>query len=235
MKVVILAGGRGSRISEESKYRPKPMVKIGNKPIIWHIIKYYKSFGFREFIICAGYKKKELLNFFSKNNDLKCKIEVVDTGIDTMTGGRIKKIKKYIGNDENFFLTYGDGLSNVDINKVYKLHLKKKRTVTLCAVKTNSKFGVIRFSKKNNQNVLSFKEKPHDTFINGGFFVISKNVFKYIKNSKSIFEFDCLTKLSELNEVAGYRHSGFWHCLDTMRDKEDLNILWKTKPLWKRW
>ncbi len=235
MKVVILAGGRGSRISEESKYRPKPMVKIGSKPIIWHIVKYYESFGLKEFIICAGYKKKSIQDFFSKSSDLKCKINVVNTGLNTMTGGRIKRIKKYLKKDSDFFLTYGDGLSNIDINKTYKLHKKKKKIVTISAVKTNSKFGIIKFSKKRKNEIESFKEKPSDFFISGGFFVVSTKVFKFIKNDKSIFEFDCLPHLSKNKEIAGYYHSGFWHCLDTMRDKEDLNILWKKNPLWKKW
>lgn len=235
MKVVILAGGLGSRISEESKYRPKPMVKIGSKPIIWHIIKYYISFGFTNFIICAGYKKNEIKKFFTYNKIPKTNIKVVDTGINTMTGGRVKKIKKYLENDKNFFLTYGDGLSNINIKKLYQLHLKKKKIVTLSAVKPYSKFGIVNFSQKEKFTIKSFKEKPKSYYINGGFFVVSNKIFKYLKNSKSIFEFDCLQKLAKINQLIGYKHNGFWHCLDTMRDKEDLNSMWKRNPLWKNW
>lgn len=234
MKVVILAGGRGSRISEESKYRPKPMVKIGNEPIIWHIIKYYESFGFKEFIICAGYKKETITKYF-RSKKLSCKINVVDTGLNTMTGGRIKRIKKYLDKEDNFLMTYGDGLSNINLKKVIDLHLMRKKIITLSAVKPNSKYGIIKFSKKNKNKVLFFEEKPKSHYINGGFFVISKKIFKFIKNDKDIFEFDCITKLSKINEVVGYKHNGFWQCLDTMRDKEDLNKLWKKNPEWKKW
>ena len=232
MKVVILAGGRGSRISEESKYKPKPMVKIGNKPIIWHIIKYYEAFGFSEFIICAGYKQKLLKNFFSKKSGIKAKVTVADTGLDSMTGGRIKKIKKHVIKDKNFLLTYGDGLSNINLIKLINLHKKMNKIVTLSAVKPNSKYGIV---KLNNNRVKSFEEKPNNHFINGGFFVISTKIFEYIKNEKNIFEFHCLPVLAKKNELAAYKHNGFWHCLDTMRDKEDLNKLWGKKPLWKIW
>lgn len=146
MKVVILAGGRGSRISEESKYKPKPMVKIGREPIIWHIIKYYEHFGFNDYIICAGYKKN-ILKKYIKAKKFNSKIRVIDTGLNTMTGGRIRRVKPYLINENNFLMTYGDGLSNINLNKVIKLHLKKKKIITLCAVKPNSKFGVINFSK----------------------------------------------------------------------------------------
>jgi glucose-1-phosphate cytidylyltransferase len=232
MKVVILAGGRGSRISEESKYKPKPMVKIGNKPIIWHIIKYYETFGFSEFIICAGYKKKILKNFFSKNNGIKGKVTVVNTGLNSMTGGRIKKIKKHVIKDKNFLLTYGDGLSNINLIKLINLHMKMNKIVTLSAVKPNSKYGIVKLNKNKVKN---FEEKPNSHFISGGFFVISTKIFEYIKNEKNIFEFHCLPVLAKRNQLAAYKHNGFWHCLDTMRDKEDLNKLWKKKPLWKIW
>ena len=234
MKVVILAGGRGSRISEESKYRPKPMVKIGKQPIIWHIIKYYETFGFNDFIICAGYKKQTLKKYFTTQN-FRSKINVINTGLNTMTGGRIKRIKHYLNKDDNFLMTYGDGLSNINLKKVINLHLKKKKIITLCAVKPNSKYGVINFAKKDNNKILSFQEKPKSHYINGGFFVISKKIFEYIKDDKSVFEFDCITQLSKINEVVGYKHNGFWQCLDTMRDKEELNKLWKKNPEWKTW
>jgi len=234
MKVVILAGGRGSRISEESKYRPKPMVKIGKQPIIWHIIKYYETFGFNDFIICAGYKKQTLKKYFTTQN-FRSKINVINTGLNTMTGGRIKRIKHYLNKDDNFLMTYGDGLSNINLKKVINLHLKKKKIITLSAVKPNSKYGVINFAKKDNNKILSFQEKPKSHYINGGFFVISKKIFEYIKDDKSVFEFDCITQLSKINEVVGYKHNGFWQCLDTMRDKEELNKLWKKNPEWKTW
>jgi glucose-1-phosphate cytidylyltransferase len=233
MKTVILAGGLGTRLSEETKKIPKPMIKIGNLPIIHHIIKIYEHYGFNDFIICGGYKYKIIKKYFRRIKT-KSKILVVNTGLNTMTGGRILKIKKFIKNEKNFLLTYGDGLSNIDIKKVLNIHLKKKMIVTLCAVKPNSKFGTVKF-KKNSRILNSFQEKPKEHYISGGFFVISKKIFNYIADYQNIFEFDCLPRLVNLKKVQGYKHLGFWHCLDTMKDKIELQKIWKTgKAQWKK-
>ena len=224
IKTIILAGGLGTRISEETKKIPKPMVKIGKIPIIHHIIKIYETYGYNDFIICGGYKYKTISKYFSKIK-LNSNIKVINTGIGTMTGGRILKIKKYVKNDEKFFLTYGDGVSNVNLKKLLKYHIKNKKLLTLTAVQPNMKYGVVKFSK-GNKLISKFEEKPKKHFISGGFFVVSTKIFKYIKNSKSIFEFDCLPKLANKKLIIGYKHMGFWHSLDTMKDKINLNKIW---------
>lgn len=234
MKTIILAGGKGLRIAEESTKIPKPMIKIGNLPIIIHIIKIYQYYGFNDFIICGGYKYKIIKKFFEKKK-LKINVKIINTGINTNTGGRILKIKKYLKNDKNFFLTYGDGLSDVNINKIYHLHKIKKKIVTLTAVKPHSKFGVVKFLNNNSSTISRFTEKPRDHFISGGFFVLSNKIFKYLKNSKTIFEFDCLPLLAKKRQVVAYRHKKFWRCLDTMKDKYELNKIWKTnRAPWKK-
>jgi glucose-1-phosphate cytidylyltransferase len=235
MKTVILAGGFGTRLSEETQKVPKPMIKIGRFPIIHHIIKIYESYGFNDFIICGGYKFKILKNYF-KNIKSNSKIIVINTGLNTMTGGRILKIKNYIKKDNknDFLLTYGDGLSDVNIKGLIDVHKKKNVLVTLTAVKQKSKFGSVKF-KRNTKIISSFKEKPEEHYISGGFFVVSKKIFKYIKNSQSIFEFDCLPNLTKKKKLQGYKHFGFWHCLDTMKDKIELEKIWKAgKAPWKR-
>ena len=219
MKLVILAGGYGTRISEETKIKPKPLVKIGNKPIIWHLMKIYSTFGIKEFIICVGYRgymiKKELTKYKNAEN---WKIKFVNTGLHTMTGGRVKRIKKYINKDKYFCLSYGDGLSNVDIKKLIKFHISKSKIATLTAV-----------------NINNIKEKPIE-YINGGFFVLSNKIFKYLKNDKTIFEKDCLPVLSKKNQLLAFKHDGFWACMDTLREKKELNTLWKKKNCdWKVW
>jgi glucose-1-phosphate cytidylyltransferase len=224
IKTVILAGGLGTRISEETKKIPKPMVKIGKIPIIHHIIKIYESYGFKDFIICGGYKYELISKYFNKIK-LDSNIKVINTGIDTMTGGRVLKIKKYLKDDENFFLTYGDGVSNVNLKKLLKYHIKNRKLLTLTAVQPNMKYGIVKFSK-DNKLINKFEEKPKKHFISGGFFVVSTKIFKYIKNSKSIFEFDCLPKLAKKKLIVGYKHMGFWHSLDTMKDKINLNKIW---------
>mgnify|MGYP000542219331 FL=1 len=234
MKLVILAGGYGTRLSEETKLKPKPLIKIGSKPIIWHIMKIYSFYGVKDFIICLGYKghmiKNYLKKYFSKE---KWKISYVNTGLHTMTGGRIKRIKKFIGNDENFCLSYGDGLSNIKINKIIKFHLKKKKIATLTAVKYKNPKGILSISR--NYLVKKIKEKPLE-YINGGFFVLSKKIFNFIKNDKTIFEKDCLPRLSKINQLVAFKHNGFWACMDTLREKKDLNYLWKNKKSkWKVW
>jgi glucose-1-phosphate cytidylyltransferase len=232
MKLIILAGGYGTRLTEETKIKPKPLVKIGSKPIIWHLMKIYSYFGINDFIICLGYKgdllKKEL-NKIKENWN----ITYVNTGLKTMTGGRIKRIKKYLKDDKYFCLSYGDGLCDVNLKKLINFHIKNKKTVTLTAVRYKNPKGVLNIN--NNRKVTAIKEKPVE-YINGGFFVLSKNVFKYLKNDKSIFERDCLPKLTKINQLMAYKHHGFWGCMDTLREKIELNKIWKSKEkAWKVW
>lgn len=239
MKLVILAGGLGTRIAEETDFVPKPMVLIGDKPILWHIIKYYSAFNFSEFIICGGYKIEIIKNFFkkskSKTNELErsWKVKVVNTGKNSNTGERLKKIKKYI--DGVFCLTYGDGLSNVNINTLVNFHKKNKAITTLTAVKPESRFGKIVF---NGNKVSKFLEKDvlTENWINGGFFVCQKEVFKYLNKKNTIFESDTLSLLAKKNKLAAYKHKNFWYCMDTLRDKRHLNNIWLcNKAPWKIW
>ncbi len=234
MKVVILAGGYGTRLAEETKLKPKPLVKIGNRPIIWHILKIYSYYGINEFIICLGYKgnliKKELNKFKKKEN---WNIKYVNTGLKTLTGGRIKRIKNFVFKDKNFCLSYGDGLSDVNIRKLIKFHEKRNKIVSLTAVKYKNPKGVLKIDE--NFYVRNIKEKPEE-YINGGFFVLSRKVFKYLKNDKSIFEKDCLPKLTVLNQILAFKHKGFWGCMDTLREKKELNKIWNSKQkAWKVW
>jgi len=229
MKVVILAGGKGLRFYEETKNKPKPMIKIGGIPIIEHIINIYKSHGFKEFIICAGYKYDNLKKYFnssvlSKNLNIK----IVNTGLNTETGGRILKIKKYLQNDKNFFLTYGDGVSDINITKLLEFHNKNGKIATVTAVKKSLNFGTSKISKR--KIVENFKEKPCNEFINGGFFVFSNKIFKYIKDNKSL-EFQYMPKLVKNCEMMAFIHNGFWQCLDNFKDKEILEKSYK-KKLW---
>ena len=239
MKLVILAGGLGTRIAEETDFIPKPMVLIGDKPILWHIIKYYSAFNFSEFIICGGYKIEIIKNFFkkskSKTNELErsWKVKVINTGKNSNTGERLKKIKKYI--DGVFCLTYGDGLSNVNINTLVNFHKKNKAITTLTAVKPESRFGKIVF---NGNKVSKFLEKDvlTENWINGGFFVCQKEVFKYLNKKNSIFESDTLSLLAKKNKLAAYKHKDFWYCMDTLRDKRHLNNIWLCNNApWKIW
>jgi len=234
MKLVILAGGYGTRLAEETKVKPKPLVKIGNKPIVWHLLKIYSHYGINDFIICLGYKGELLvkeLNLISKKENWN--IKYVKTGLKTMTGGRIKKIQKFIREDENFCLSYGDGLSDVNIKKLIKFHLKNKKIATLTAVKYRNPKGILIFSNQNK--IKKIKEKPLE-YINGGFFVLSKKIFKFLKNSKTIFEKDCLPKLAHNNEFMAFKHKGFWGCMDTLREKKELNKIYKSNnKAWKVW
>ena len=232
MKVVILAGGYGTRLAEETKIKPKPLVRIGDKPIIWHIMKIYSYFGINDFIICLGYKGHLLKNELNKIKG-NWKIVYVNTGLKTMTGGRIRRIKKYLKNDNYFCLSYGDGLSDVNIKKLINFHIKHKKTVTLTAVRYKNPKGVLNISK--NRKVTAIKEKPME-YINGGFFVLSKKVINYIKDDTTIWEKEPLENLAKDGQLASYFHEGFWHPMDTMRDKRELEQLWKqdTAP-WKRW
>ena len=234
MKAVILAGGFGTRLAEETKIKPKPLVKIGNKPIIWHIIKIYSHFGIKDFIICLGYKGnliKEELNKLNHQN--KWNIGYVNTGLMTMTGGRVKKIKKFIGNDKNFYLSYGDGLCDVDLNKLTKFHIKNDKIATLTAVKYKNPKGVLLINRSSR--ITTIKEKPLE-YINGGFFVLSKKIFLYLKNNQTIFERDCLPVLSKKKQLMAFKHNGFWGCMDTLREKKELNKIWKSdNKAWKVW
>ena len=232
MKCIILSGGYGTRLTEETKIKPKPLVKIGNKPIIWHVMKIYSYFGINDFIVCLGYKgdllKKELNKIKEDWN-----ITYVNTGLKTMTGGRIKRIKKYLQDDKYFCLSYGDGLCDVNLKKLINFHIKNKKTVTLTAVRYKNPKGVLNINK--NRRVIAIKEKPTE-YINGGFFVLTNNVFKYLKNDKSIFEQDCLPKLTKTNQLLAFKHHGFWGCMDTLREKIELNKIWKSKQrAWKVW
>jgi glucose-1-phosphate cytidylyltransferase len=249
--LVILAGGFGTRISEETNLIPKPMIKIGNIPIILHIMNYYSKFGVNEFIICAGYKSsvidkffknftynKSKLSFILKNTKLsnlerlseKWKINIVNTGVHTMTGGRIKKIARFI-KSENFFMTYGDGLSNVNLYSLARMHLYKKKIASVTAVKPLSRYGYLKINNQNNL-VSKFLEKPiREDWINGGYFLLNKKVFKYISNSQTTFEKEPMEKLAKTGELIALKHHGFWQSMDTMRDKKYLDKIWKTKKI----
>ncbi len=228
MQVVILAGGLGSRLSEHTKLIPKPMVKILNIPIIVRIIKFYHKFGFKDFIITSGYKHKIIKEYFN-NNLTNLNIKVVNTGQKAMTGGRIKKIKKYIGNNR-FMLTYGDGLSNVNLKKLLKFHIDSKNFVTLTAVRPPARFGGIKISGKK---VKYFKEKSNleEGWINGGFFVMEPAIFKFIKNDQTILERYPLEKICNTKKLGAYKHYGLWQCMDTIRDKKILENLVKKNLL----
>ena len=227
MKVVILAGGLGSRLSEYTKSIPKPMVKILKIPIIVRIIKYYSKFGFMDFIIASGYKGSIIKNHFKKNYLKKLNIKVIHTGNKTMTGGRLKRLKKYISN-QRFMLTYGDGLSNVNLNKLLKFHIKNKYYVTLTAVRPPARFGAI---KLDGSRVKYFKEKSSldEGWINGGFFVMEPEIFNFIPGDKTFLERDPLEKISRKNKLGAFKHNGFWQCMDTIRDKEILELAIKKK------
>jgi glucose-1-phosphate cytidylyltransferase len=235
MELVIFAGGLGTRISEETDYIPKPMVKIGKKPILWHIIKYYSVFGFSKFIICGGYKINIIKDYFKnlkkKNNTFN--IRIINTGKKSNTGERLRRIKKYVS--ETFCLTYGDGLSNVNIGKLIQFHNKNKSLATLTAVKPIPHFGKLIF--KGNK-VAKFLEKNQnkENWINGGFFVCEKKIFNYLNKKNLIFESDVLSYLANNKKLAAYKHKDFWYCMDTLRDKRYLNSLWLSKKApWKIW
>ena len=229
MKVVLLAGGFGTRLSEYTNVLPKPMVHVGGKPILLHIMKLYAKYGFKDFYIALGYKGKVIKNFFKKKNFSNWNINLIDTGVSTMTGGRLKRLKKYIGK-ETFMMTYGDGLSNVNLNKLLKFHKKNKKLVTLTAVRPPARFGAL---KLKNQYVSYFKEKSKldEGWINGGFFVIEPEFLKYIKNDNTFLEREPLEIVTKKKQLAAFRHEGFWQCMDTKRDKDKLNQIFKSKKI----
>ena len=224
MKIVILCGGLGSRLSEETKLIPKPMVKIGNIPIIKHLINIYSFYGFKDFILATGYKNKVIEKYFKKKKNVKC----VFTGNSTLTGGRLLRLKKLFNKNEMFMLTYGDGLTNQNLKKLLKFHLKHKKIGTLTAVKPPARFGELLI--KGNR-IAEFEEKPqlNNNWINGGFFVFNYEIFNFIKGDKMMLEREPLTKLTKKKELMAFKHKGFWQCMDTMRDKNLLNNLWKSK------
>jgi len=225
MKVVILAGGRGTRISEHTKLLPKPLIKIGKYPIILRIMMHYSKFGFNDFIIATGYKGNLVENFF-KRKFFNWNVSCIYTGLNTMTGGRIKKLKNFLG--ERFLLTYGDGLSDVNIKKLIDFHIKNKNIATLTAVRPPARFGGLKILKSK---VTYFKEKSKldEGWINGGFFVFERKIFRFIKNDKSILERNTLENICNLNKLGAFRHYGFWQCMDTLRDKEVLDKMFKYK------
>ena len=220
MKVVILAGGLGTRISEYTRTIPKPMIPINNIPILIHIINHYRKYNFNEFYIAVGYKSKIIKNYFKKNKIKNCKINLINTGLNTMTGGRLKRLSKYLGKD-TFLMTYGDGLSNVNLKNLIKFHKQKKKIMTLTAVRPPARFGAIKIV---DSKVKYFKEKSHldEGWINGGFFVIEPEIFKYIKSDKTYLEKGPLEKIAGLGKLIAFKHYGFWQCMDTLRDKEIL-------------
>jgi len=217
MKVVILAGGLGTRISEYTKTIPKPMIPINKVPILIHIINHYRKYKFNNFYIAVGYKSNVIKNYFKKKKIKNCKINIVDTGLNTMTGGRLKRLSRYLKKD-TFLMTYGDGLSNVNLKNLIKFHKKKKKLMTLTAVRPPARFGAIKIA---NNKVKYFKEKSSldEGWINGGFFVIEPEIFKYIKNDKTYLERKPLEKLAKSGKLTAFKHYGFWQCMDTLRDK----------------
>jgi len=234
MKAVILAGGYGTRISEESHLKPKPMIEIGGMPIIWHIMKIYSSYGINDFVICSGYKAEIIKKYFESFDSESWNIKLVDTGLDTMTGGRIKRIENII--DDTFCLTYGDGVSNVNINDLISFHKSKESIATLTAIHPPERFGVLDIS---GEYVTEFHEKHRgeSSWINGGFFVFEPQIFAYLRDGDStILESKPLETLASEKKLTAFKHNGFWYPMDTLRDKNYLEDLWTTnKAQWKIW
>ena len=227
-KIVILCGGIGSRLAEETKLIPKPMVKIGNLPIIAHIIKIYELYGFKNFILATGYKSKILENYFKNKKNIQC----IFTGEKTLTGGRLLRLKKYFNKNENFMLTYGDGLTNQNINKLLEFHINHKKIATLTAVNPPARFGAL--SLKLNK-VSKFEEKPQfsNNWINGGFFVFNYKIFDFISGDKVMLEREPIISLVKRNQLMAFKHHGFWQCMDTIRDKKLLEeMYYKKKSSW---
>ena len=255
MKAVILAGGMGTRISEESHLKPKPMIEIGSRPILWHILKIYSHYGVNDFIICLGYKgyviKEYFANYFlhmsdvtfdMQNNKMEVhhqkaepwKITLVDTGEESMTGGRLKRVKEYVGN-ETFCFTYGDGVADINIQDLIKYHKANQNLATLTAIQPPGRFGALAL---NGNKILNFQEKPEGdgAWINGGFFVLEPEVFNFIKDDKTVWEREPLENLAKQNQLNAYYHKGFWQAMDTLRDKTQLEEHWaKGSAPWKVW
>ncbi len=257
MKAVILAGGFGTRLSEETGVKPKPMVEIGDKPILWHIMKIYSAHGIDDFIICLGYKGYMIKEYFAtyalhrsdvtfdlrndsmevhQNNTEPWKITLVDTGDKTMTGGRLKRVRRYVG-DETFSLTYGDGVSDLNIRALIDFHRSQGKLATLTAVKPPGRFGAFKLGNNEHQ-ISSFKEKPQGdgAWINGGFFILSPKVFDYIEGDSTVWEKEPMERLADEGQLSAYRHKGFWQPMDTLRDKMYLENLWQEgAPPWRTW
>lgn len=254
MKAIILAGGFGTRISEESHLKPKPMIEIGGKPILWHIMKIYSHYGIRDFVICLGYKgyviKEYFSNYFLHTSDVTFdiaansmevhhryaepwRVTLVDTGPDTLTGGRLKRVREYV-NGEAFCFTYGDGVADVDLGQLLAFHREGRTLATVVAVQPPGRYGALKIEA---DTVLSFQEKPagDNAWINGGFFVLEPDVFDYIEGDRTSWEDEPLKQLARDGKLAAYHHRGFWHAMDTLRDKNYLEELWRTTPPWRVW
>ena len=252
MKVIILAGGFGTRLSEYTDIIPKPMVKVGGRPILWHIMKSYAKFGHKNFYLALGYKseiiKEYFLNYrslnsditvdlssgdliFHENDEIDWKVTLVETGLKTMTGGRVKRLESYIGK-ETFMLTYGDGVSNINLNALEDFHKSHGKIVTMTAVRPAARFGDLEF---DGNKILNFQEKPQlkEGWINGGFFVCDSKVFQFIKNDNEMFEREPLDRILKAGELMAHKHNGFWHCMDTKRDHDLLESLWKNNAPWR--
>jgi len=233
MKTIILAGGYGTRLAEYTDKIPKPMVQVGNKPILSHIMNFYQSFGYDDFIIAAGYKKNIIIDYYKNSKEFK-NLEIVDTGKNTMTGGRILRLKSYFTENENFFMTYGDGLCSVDLSKLLEFHSLHNKIATVTAVHPPVRFGELEL---DGDEVIKFDEKPQASagWINGGYFVLNSNVFNYIDNDTTVFEKEPMTKLLRDKNLKAYKHENFWKCMDTLRDKIDLEKILNDKgPIWKK-
>jgi glucose-1-phosphate cytidylyltransferase len=257
MKAVILAGGFGSRLSEETILRPKPMVEVGGKPILWHIMKIYSAHGINDFIVCLGYKGNMIKEFFAnyflyssdvtfdlKNGTTEChrngvepwRVTLVDTGAETMTGGRLRRVLPYVKDEEEFCFTYGDGVADVNITELIKFHREQKKLVTLTAVQPTGKFGALAID--DSSVVQSFMEKPKGDgrWVNGGFLVLSPKVGEYLKDDTTVWEREPIETIAREGNVAAYRHEGFWHAMDTVHDRGVLEALWKSGAApWKIW
>ena len=230
MKTVILCGGYGTRLSEETAIKPKPMVKIGGKPILEHIMNIYKYYGYNQFVLALGYKSEYIKKFYKNKKN----INLIYTGKDTKTGGRLLRLKKHLKNDKTFMLTYGDGVSDINIKQAIKFHNEHGKIATITAVRPPVRFGELKISRNK---VKSFKEKPQvgQGWINGGFFIFNSEIFNFIKNDQTMLEREPLEKLTKAGQLMAYEHQGFWQCMDTMRDKILLNKLWnKGNALWKK-
>lgn len=257
MKVVILAGGFGTRISEASHLIPKPMIEIGDKPILWHIMKYYSHFGYNEFVICCGYKQYVIKEFFAdyylhmsdvtfdfsnenkmtihNNTSEPWKVTIVDTGLNTMTGGRIKRVREYLG-DEPFMVTYGDGVSNVDINALVDFHFSHGKTATITAIQPGGRFGMLDIDESETIRCFKEKSKEDGGWINGGFMILNPEIMNYISGDDCIFERYPLETLAQEGQLKAFKHDGFWQCMDTMRDRELLEKYWYNgQAPWKVW
>ena len=233
MKVIVLAGGLGTRLAEYTHSVPKPMVEIGGEPILSHIMRIFKSYNFNEFIIAAGYKNEVISKYYKNSNEFK-NLKIIDTGQDTMTGGRILRLKSLISEDENFFMTYGDGLCNVNLDKLKEFHLKNNKIATITAVHPPVRFGELEIE---DIKVKKFEEKSQAKagWINGGFFVLNYKIFSYIKNDSTLFEREPMEKLTQKENLVAFKHEGFWKCMDNLRDKIILDKLCKNNNLlWKK-